>query len=117
VLSRASFSICSGRSPCQVGLEREPLELVHELHVVAEHLGNAARALERRQPRIVAQALDCRDAPLDLAHGLEIAIDMRAIRGPQRACELRKVLRNGVEDAAVLVRERDALRRRAAVAE
>ena len=42
----------------EVRLEREPLELVHELHVLAERLRNAGRALERRQPRFVAEPLD-----------------------------------------------------------
>ena len=40
---------------------------------------NAERPLERRQLGVVADVLDLLDAALDLAHRLEILVDLRAI--------------------------------------
>src|SRR5262245_13423246 len=63
----------------EVRLKREPLKLVHELHVLAERFRNAGRALERGQARVVAEPLDRLNSPLDLADRLEILVDLDAV--------------------------------------
>jgi hypothetical protein len=56
-------------------------------------------------------------APLDLAHVLEILIDPHAVRRAELTFEARERARDRVEDAALLRAPRGALFGRAAVAE
>src|SRR5688572_2498930 len=101
----------------EVRLKREPLELVHELHMLAESLRNARRALERGQARVVAEPLDRLNSPLDFADRLEILVDLDAIGRAEIARQAAEVGADEIENAAILARLRRALRVRAAIAE
>ena len=63
------------------------------------------------------QILDGLDTALDVAHGLEITLDLGSVGRPERAVETREILGHRIEDAAVLFRAGLALLRRATVAE
>ena len=57
-----------------VGLEGEPLQVVHQLDVLVEPLRNADRPFERRQLRRRAALLDALNPPLDFAHRVDVVV-------------------------------------------
>src|SRR6185503_1412881 len=67
----------------EVALERERLELEHQVHVLLERLGDAARRRRRLQPALRALILGLHDSPLDLADVGEILVEPRAIAAAQ----------------------------------
>ena len=90
-----------GNDARHVGLERQHLKVVHELHVLREGIGNPWRCFGKLAgiaPAIVC--FDHLDAPLDLPDIVEILIEARAIRGAQLPAQPHDVFRNPVENAA-----------------
>ena len=100
-----------------VGAEREPLQLVHQLDVLVEPLRECPPAGRASGSSDGAALLDALNPPLDLTHGVDVVGDLRAIAGPSALLQPRQIRHHRVEDAAVLARLRQPLRRRAAVAE
>ena len=68
-----------------VRLQRQHLQIEHQLDVLFPVGGHARRALERRQRRFGRLLLGALNAPLDLAHRVEVAVHPRAIAGAERA--------------------------------
>ena len=82
-----------------IGLEREDLQVVHELAMRGHRGRDPGRLVDRRQggvPRLGA----C-DAPLDLAHGIQVFGEAHTIGGADLPCEAGDLLRDRVQDALV----------------
>ena len=92
----------------RVRLEREQLQVEHELRVLVERSGNAERPIRQRD---VACAFRFRgaDALLDLAHGVEILVELAAVAVADRRREPARLGAHGVEDARCLARAREPL--------
>ena len=99
-----------------VGLERQHLQVEHQPDVVFPDRRHAGRPIELRQRRGVA-LLRTLNAPLDLAHRVEILTDLDAIARAQLAPQPRHVGGHPVEDAAALLELRASPLGAAAVAE
>ena len=79
-------------------------------------LGNADWRVGRQHAAAVVR-LRLLDTPLDLADVVEILIEPRAIARPETRSQPRRLLRDEIEDAAIALPSRGALRRAAGLAE
>ena len=106
-----------GEDAGDVGLPREGDQVVHQPDVVLEVVGNADGAGQGRQLRVGALRLRQGDAALEGADGVEVLIEPGPVALPDGALEVREVVGDRVEDAAVAPHLGDALLGRAPVAE
>src|SRR6266446_9355608 len=67
-----------GGNPGQIALERDRHQVKHELRMLFEHLWNAHRLLYHRQ-LLADLLLSLMDAPLNIAHCLEILTNPRPV--------------------------------------
>ena len=90
-----------GGDPGQVGLPGEHLQVEHQLGVVDEAVGHARRLVHRRQ---LARRLPLGrlDAPLDVAHRVEVLVQLHLVAGAQLFAQPRRLGRHHVEQAAVV---------------
>ena len=70
----------------QVALIRQHLQVVEQLHVLVERVGNADRPIDIRQ-LAPALLLGLLDAPLDVAQRLEVVADFRVVRRRRASAE------------------------------
>ena len=101
----------------EVRLEREPLQIEQQLQMLIEPGRNANRPLRHRQRRVGILLFRRLDAPLHLAHGVQIFRDSRAVAGAERSLEAREILIDAVEQAALPLHPIDPLFSRASFAE
>ena len=100
------------------GLIGQRHQVVHQLDVLLEVERHAGRTRRQLQVLVALALLGALDAPLDLAHVLEILRHRLAIRRAELQLQARPLrLRDRVEDAAVLLDARQPLGRAAALAE
>ena len=94
----------------RVGLEREQLQVEHELRVVVERRGDAERPL--RQLHVAVRfGFRRADALLDLAHGIQVLGQLAAIAVADRRCEPIRLGAHRVENARRLARAHRCARR------
>ena len=87
------------RDARRVGLERQHLQVVHEPRVLLVGVGNVGRPLGQSDVAVAAR-FGGLDAPLDLAHGIEILVELGAVAAADRRREPRGLGTDGVQDAA-----------------
>ena len=87
----------------QIGLERQHLQVEHQLHVVFPRFGHARRPVEIRERRLAVLLLRFLDPALDFAHGIEVLAHLQAIAGAELRLQPGHVLHHPVEDAGVLL--------------
>ena len=87
-----------------VGLERQHLQVEHQLDVLLERWRHADRLLRHRKIAVVRFGL--RNALLDVANGVEILSQLRAIARAEPRAELRNLAVEPIEDAAVFIDSR-----------
>ena len=87
--------------PGQVGLVGQRLQVEHQLGVLADGVGNPRGLLDHRK-LTRALFLGLLDAPLDVAHGIEILVELRPIAGPESPLELGRTLGDRIEQAGIL---------------
>ena len=101
----------------EVRLQREHLQIEHQLDVLLPDLGHAWRAIDSRYRRLGVLTFRALDAPLDLPDRVEILIDLRPIAGAELPLQAGHVGHDPVEDAGVLLQLRAPPLRGSAVAE
>src|SRR5215472_13740428 len=84
----------------QVGLIGDQHEVEHNTCVVFEFGGNARR-LSNYRKFTVSLALGNLDSPLDVAHGIQISVQLAPIASPDNAPQASQFFRNRVEYAPV----------------
>ena len=106
-----------GRHARDVRLIGEREQVVHQLDVLFELEWDADRRRRQLERRVSCCRSAICDAPLDLAHALEVVVHARAILRAEAPLQAGDLLRDGVEDAAIFLGARRPLRRGAALAE
>ena len=102
----------------RVGGKRHRLQIEHQLDVLFERIGHAdRRAGQLARLAALVRLLDLLDAPLDLAHVVEVIGQARAIGGAELAAQIADRLGDPVEDALVVLAPGAARFRRGADAE
>jgi len=86
-----------------VGLVGEHEQVVHQPGVVLERDRDAGGRFQQRQFAVGLRFGDL-DAPLDLAHGVEVVVQLALVLAGQPALQLRHLVHHRVEDAALLLR-------------
>ena len=94
-----------GADARHVGLPGQHHEIGHQLVVIREHRRDAGGACHLRQV-VVALRLRELDAPFDIAHRVQILVDLAAVRSAELAAQPPDILGDGIEDAAVLLPQR-----------
>ena len=87
-----------------VRLERQHLNVEHQLHVLFERIGHTGRCF--RQQALVAAGIlrfDLLDATLELTHVLEVLVHATTVSGAEFALERRHLTDHPVENAAVVL--------------
>ncbi len=100
-----------------VRLQREHLQIEHQLDVFLPRLRRADRPLQVVGQRRAVLALGHLDPPFDLTHRVEVFADAAAIRRAELPLEAAHVLADPVEDAAVPAQLGLAFGRAAAIPE
>ena len=100
-----------------IGLERQHLEIEHQPGVIGIGRRHADRPVHVGQRTVVGLRLRLLNAPLHLAHRIEVLADLDAIARAEHALEAGDVLVDPVEQAGLAVQPRAPLGRRAAFAE
>ena len=95
-----------GEDSRDVGLVGQRQQVVHELHVFFVRERNAGRLHGQRQLGCDIRVAGHPDAPFDLTNAVEILVDRRAIVRAKRPLQVGRLLRDRVENAAVLPRSR-----------
>src|SRR5689334_20483730 len=72
-----------GADPRDVRLECQHLEIEHQPGMIRVSRRNAEWPIKRRQLRFRRLSLGLLDAPLDLAHAVEIMVDLRPVSWPE----------------------------------
>ena len=90
-----------------VGLERERLQVEHQLDVFLERLGHAHRLFGHRE--IAVGRLGFQDPLLDVADRVEILTQLHAVARAEPPAQAGNLLCEGVEDAAIFLGARKAL--------
>src|SRR5690606_37799497 len=101
------------RDPRQVCLKAKCNQVEHQLDLLVELVELADRRLRQIDAGEVA-LLRALDAPLDLAHGVEILREDRAVARTERLLQRLRPVRDEVEETARLARDRIPLLRRVA---
>ena len=104
------------RDARDVGAVGQPLQLVHQLHVLVEPLRHALGTIQRRQLGL-GTVLDGLDSPFDLADRIDVFRQLGAVGRSEPPLQTGEVLEHRIENALVLARLGGAPRRGAAVAE
>ena len=86
---------------CEVGLIRQQLQVVHQLGMRLESVGNACG------PRHVGHLfrillLGLLQSPLDVANRSHVVVDFRLIRRTEPLLELSHTIGDGIENAPIL---------------
>ncbi len=98
--------------------ERDRLQVEHQLDVLLEIVGHAGGRLgSSRSSPLVLRASIRLDAPLDLAHVVEVVVQPRAVGRAELCRTPSDLVGDPVEDAAIGAAVRGALFRRGADAE
>ena len=100
-----------------IRLERQNLQVEHELRVIGERGGNAHRPIQIGHRVVRRRCLGTLDLPLDLANAVEILIDAHAIGHAHALLEPRDVFAERIEQAGATAQRRAARGRVAALAE
>ena len=100
-----------------IRLERQNLQIEHELRVIGERGGNAHRPIQVGHRVIHRRGLGTLDLPLDLANAVEILIDANTIRDAHALLEPRDVSAERIEQAGAAAQRLAARGRVAALAE
>jgi hypothetical protein len=89
----------------QIRLEREHLQVEHQVEVILEDRRDALRFVHLRQIQI-ALLLRLLNAPLDVADRIGVLVDLGLILRAQRLSERRQLVVHGIENALVLAEPR-----------
>src|SRR5439155_25370134 len=100
----------------EIRLERQNLQIEHELRVIGERGGNAHRPIEVGHRVLHRRGLGTLDLSLDLANAVEIVIDANTIGEAYAPLEPRDVSAERVEQACATAQGFAARRRVAALA-
>ena len=92
---------------CDVRLERQHLQVEHQLDVLLEGFGHAGRLLG--QCKVPVGRFGLRDALFDVANGVEILAELGAVTRAESPAKRRDLLREAVEDAAIFSGSSQAL--------
>ena len=103
--------------PRDVRLERQNLQIEHELRVIGECGGDADRPIEVGHRVVHRPGLGTLDLPLDLANAVEILIDANTIGHAHALLEPRDVFAERIEQARPAAQRRAARGRVASLAE
>ena len=99
------FTDHKGDDPGQIGLERQNLQVHHQLQVVFEHRRRTFGLLDVGQLDIDL-LLGLLDSPLDVADGLRVLLHLYLVLRPYLAAEGAYLVRHGVEYARLLSQPR-----------
>ena len=93
------------RDPGAVGLVGQELQVVHQPGVLGE-VGRGAHRPRHQRHLPLALGLGHLDAPLDVAHRVEIGAELQPVAGPEAAAQADHVGADRVENAALLAAAR-----------
>ena len=85
--------------PGGVGLERQGLHVEHQPRMLVVADRDAGRRLDHRQ--LAPLRLGVLDAPLDLAHRLQVLVELRAVAASEAALQAVDLIQHRVENAAL----------------
>ena len=89
-----------GADPCDIGLERQQLQVEHERGVIGEPRRYANRTIEIASLQVLlGRCLRKLDLTLDLSHAVEVLVDAGAVAHSYQPLETRDVLVERIEEA------------------